>query len=180
MVARDFYPWLLSQMKQQETSTGKRLLDVLVFITTHRAVNQNSDTSTAIQLLRNRSTRSLWDPNYTDELAAHLPTIQLIPALKSWINTYYLGTKTAITEYNWGAEGHISGATAQADVLASCRGRSGYGNALINIDPSQPLYKAIKLYRNYDGAKSAFGDTSVSTAVPNPDELAAFGAIRLH
>ena len=36
----------------------------------------------------------------------------------------------------------------------------------------------MKLYRNYDGNKSAFGDTSVRTTVPNPDVLSAFGAVR--
>ena len=41
----------------------------------------------------------------------------LIPRLRSWVNTYYPGTSIGITEYNWGAEGHINGATAQADVF---------------------------------------------------------------
>lgn len=44
--------------------------------------------------------------------------------------------------------------------------------------PSTPTYKAIKLYRNYDGAKSAFGDTSVRATVPDPDTLSAFAAFR--
>src|SRR5262249_40193087 len=34
------------------------------------------------------------------------------------------------------------------------------------------------LYRNYDGQDSAFGNTSVSTAVPNPDQVSAFSAVR--
>ena len=33
------------------------------------------------------------------------------------MNTYYPGTPIGITEYNWGAEDHINGATAQADIL---------------------------------------------------------------
>jgi PKD domain-containing protein len=45
-------------------------------------------------------------------------------------------------------------------------------------DPSTPTYKAIKLYRNYDGSKSTFGETSVAASVPNPDELSAFAAVR--
>jgi hypothetical protein len=36
----------------------------------------------------------------------------------------------------------------------------------------------MKLYRNYDGNKSAFGDTSIQTTVPNPDTLAAFSSVR--
>src|SRR6185369_13781137 len=34
------------------------------------------------------------------------------------------------------------------------------------------------MYRNYDGNKSGFGDTSVLAGVPNPDNLAAFAAQR--
>jgi hypothetical protein len=34
------------------------------------------------------------------------------------------------------------------------------------------------MYRNYDGAKSAFGDVSVSAAGPNPDNVAVFAATR--
>jgi PKD repeat protein len=36
----------------------------------------------------------------------------------------------------------------------------------------------MKMYRNYDGNKSAFGNTSVQASVPNPDNLAAFAAQR--
>ncbi len=36
----------------------------------------------------------------------------------------------------------------------------------------------MKMYRNYDGNKSTFGDTSILTSVPNPDDLSAFGAVR--
>jgi hypothetical protein len=36
----------------------------------------------------------------------------------------------------------------------------------------------MKLYRNYDGNKSTFGDTSIQAAVPNPDNVAAFAAVR--
>jgi hypothetical protein len=33
---------------------------------------------------------------------------------------------------------------------------------------------AFKMYRNYDGSKSTFGDTSVSATVANPDNVSAF------
>jgi hypothetical protein len=41
-----------------------------------------------------------------------------------------------------------------------------------------PTYKAMQMYRNYDGKKSTFGDTSVSAVVPNRDSLSAFAAQR--
>ena len=36
----------------------------------------------------------------------------------------------------------------------------------------------MKMYRNYDGSKSAFGETSVSSVTPNPDIVSAFAALR--
>ena len=34
------------------------------------------------------------------------------------------------------------------------------------------------MYRNYDGRKSGFGERSVQAAVPNPDQVSAFAALR--
>ncbi|MFI5041916.1 MAG: FG-GAP-like repeat-containing protein [Acidimicrobiales bacterium] len=131
-----------------------------------------------MQLRRNRSTRSLWDPAYVDETWI-ADVVRLVPRLRQWVATSYPGTRTAITEYNWGAEGHINGATAQADVLGIF-GREGLDMATrwVIPDASTPTYKAIKLFRNYDGAGGAFGDTSLRASVPNPDELSAFAAVR--
>ncbi len=36
----------------------------------------------------------------------------------------------------------------------------------------------MKLYRNYDGSGSAFGETSLQATVPNPDTVAAFASQR--
>src|ERR1700687_1284555 len=100
----------------------------------------------------------------------------LIPRLRNWVNTYYdADTPIGITEYNWGAEPYINGATAQADILGIF-GREGLSMAArwTTPDASMPTYKAIKIYRNYDGNRSTFGDVSVSAIVPNPDNVAAF------
>jgi PKD repeat protein len=45
-------------------------------------------------------------------------------------------------------------------------------------DASTPTYKAMKIYRNYDGNKSTFGDVSVGASGPNPDNVAVFAAQR--
>lgn len=89
------------------------------------------------------------------------------------------GTAVGITEYDWGAEHHINGATAQADVLGI------FGKENVDLatrwtvpETNTPVFNAFKMYRNYDGKKSAFGDTSISTAAPDPDTLSAFAAIR--
>jgi hypothetical protein len=36
----------------------------------------------------------------------------------------------------------------------------------------------MKLYRNYDGSDSGFGDTSVSDTAPDPDNVSSFAAVR--
>ena len=36
----------------------------------------------------------------------------------------------------------------------------------------------MKLYRNYDGNRSGFGDISISATVPDPDSLSVFAAVR--
>jgi len=100
--------------------------------------------------------------------------------MKGWISSnYYANTPVAITEYNWGAENHINGATTQADIYGIF-GREGLDMATRWTVPaaSTPTYKAMQMYRNYDGAGSSFGDTSVSATAPQPDNLSAFAALR--
>jgi PKD repeat protein len=174
----DYLPWLLDQLRQNDAATGKRSLDVFSVHYYPQQGEFGNDTSQATDLLRNRSTRSLWDPNYVDTSWIN-SKVQLIPRLKNWVATYYPGTLTAITEYNWGAEADINGATTQADILGIF-GREGLDLATrwTTPDATTPTYKAIKMYRNYDGQKSEFGDTSVADSVPNPDNLSSFAAIR--
>jgi PKD repeat protein len=169
----DYLPWLLGQLKPGH------LLDVFTVHYYPQGGEFGNDTSTAMQLTRNKSTRSLWDPAYVDPTWIN-DTVKLIPRLRSWADTYYWpGTSVGITEYNWGAEGHINGATTQADILGIF-GREGLDLAArwTTPDAATPTYKAIKMYRNYDGNKSAFGDTSVSAGGTNPDNVAVFAAQR--
>lgn len=174
----DYLPWLLDQLRQEEVSGGRRLLDVFTVHYYPQGGEFSSDTSTAMQQRRNRSTRSLWDPNYVDESWIN-DRVRLIPRLKGWVNSFYPGLQVGLTEYNWGAEGHINGATTQAD-LYGIFGREGLDLAArwTTPDPSTPTFKAMKLYRNYDGQKNGFGDTSVLAAAPNPDNVSAFAAQR--
>ncbi len=177
----DYLPWLLDQIRQHDTNTGQRLLD---YFTVHyypqggERDNNGNNVDSATQLVRNRSTRSLWDTNYVD--ASWINNIvQLIPRLKNWVAAYYPGTKTGITEYNWGAESHINGATTQADIFGIFgRENLDLGTRWTTPPTGTPTYNAMKMYRNYDGSKSTFGDTSVYAGGPNPDNVAVFAAQR--
>jgi len=174
----DYMPWLLQKIRQQETASGTRLLDVFSLHYYPQSGEYSSNVSTTTQQLRNVSTRSLWDPNFTDKSWIN-DKVRLIPRMKDWVRQYAPGLKIAITEYSWGADSHINGATTQADVLGIF-GREGVDIATRWTAPPEgsPTFKAFQMYRNYDGQKSTFGDRSVQAAVPNPDQLAAFAALR--
>jgi hypothetical protein len=177
---QDYVPYLLTQMKQHELSTGRKILDMLTlhFYPQGGEFDYPPDLTPAMQLLRNRSTRGLWDPTYVNQSWIN-DIVRLIPRMKEWVQTYYPGLKVGLTEYSWGADIHINGATAQADVMGIL-GREGADMASrwVVPTPGTPVYNAFKMYRNYNGAGAAFGETSVSAGVPNPDEVAAFAARR--
>jgi hypothetical protein len=174
----DYLAWLLDQLRQNNATTGTRLLDVFTVHYYPQSGEFSDDVSSAMQLRRNRSTRSLWDTTYVDESWIN-DRVQLVPRLRSLVNTNYPGTSIGITEYNWGAESHINGATAQADIFGIF-GREGLDMAARWTTPaaSTPTYKAMKMYRNYDGNKSTFGETSVAATLSNPDTVSAFAAQR--
>ena len=184
--------WLLQQLDQYQIQHGTRLLD---YFTLHyypqESVNgdynggvDSNNVDQATELLRNQVTRSLWDPNYVDpswiaSTGINGGKVDLIPMMQNWVNTYYPGTQTGITEYNFGAEGNMNGATTQADVYGIF-GQQGLDLATRWTTPAtgSPTYLAMKLWRNYDGNDSGFGNTSVGTTVANPDQTDAFAAVR--
>ncbi len=190
--------WYLSQIQQYERDNGIRLLDYLdlhyyqaggVALTTAGDLN--------LQALRLRSTRALWDPAYRDESwiggndqPADWQKVRLIPRMHDWVNVNYPGTKLAITEYNWGGLEHINGALTQADVLGIF-GREGLDLAtlwnypLAENDPlgynnfeSLPGAYAFRMYRNYDGNGSKFGETSVKAASADQSKLSVYASQR--
>jgi len=175
----DYMPWLLNQFHQHEINTGQRLLD---YFTLHCYPQEGNvgaaNNDNATDLLRNESTRQFWDTNYVDPSWID-SVIMLIPRMQNWVSNYYPGTKIGVTEYNWGAEPYINGATAQADLLGIF-GREGLDLATRWTTPATgtPTYLAMKMYRNYDGNHSTFGDTSVLAGGPNPDNVAVFAAQR--
>lgn len=180
--------YVLQQFQTAESTYGMRLLD---YLTIHGYVagtyNGNSVAftsagDTAEQMARMNSTRALWDPTYTDKnfpqpnyvadanytASCNVPlqAPQLIPMLQSWAASYYPGTKTSIDEYNFGGLESINGAVTQADALGIF---GQYGLDLATIWPTDlyskqgPANEAFAIYRNYDGAKSTYGDTALAS-----------------
>jgi len=135
----------------------------------------------ATQALRLESTRSLWDPNYVEKnwIGKYFGAIRLIPRMHAWVDKHYPGTRLAITEYNWGGLESINGALAQADVLGIFgRERLDLATLWGPPQPDQPGAYAFRLYRNYDGKGSQYGDTWVRSRSADQGKLAIYGAQR--
>ncbi len=172
--------WYLQQMQAYEREHGLRILDYLDlhYYPQAQGVPLSSQVDPDTQALRLRSTRSLWDPSYTDESWIGEP-VYLIPRMRAWVDQFYPGTKIALTEYNWGALDHINGALAQAEVLGIF-GREGLDLATLWDPPApdQPGAFAFRMYRSYDGQGGQFGDTSVQAASNHSEVVSIFAARR--
>ena len=197
-----FIEYYLQQFAAYEASHGVRLLDYLDLHTYFAAVYNGSGVGlspagdTGEQEARLDSTRALWDPTYTDpnypqpnyitdpnytaSCSTPLEAPQVIPMMQTWVANDYPGTKTSISEYNWGGQEHINGAVAQADILGIF---GKYGLDLATLwgppDPTQvPGLMAYEIYRNYDGADSKFGDVSLASSSADQGRLSVYGALR--
>jgi hypothetical protein len=80
----DYLPWFLDTMRQRSATAGRRLLDVFTVHYYPQGGEFSDDVSAAMQQRRNRSTRSLWDPNYVDETWIN-DRVRLIPRLRGWV-----------------------------------------------------------------------------------------------
>jgi len=175
---RDFLEFYLAQMAAAESPNGHRLVDVLDVHWYPEARGScignpmdgcritGEDLDADVIAARKQAPRSLWDTTYTEnswitQFSTNGP-IRLLPRLQEKIDANYPGTRLAITEYNYGAANHISGAIAQADVLGTF-GREGVfaANLWRLVSNNNFLYGAFEVYRNYDGANSTFGNTNI-------------------
>jgi ABC-type uncharacterized transport system substrate-binding protein len=176
-----YYPWLLQQLYKYEQTTGIQLIDMLS-VHCYNTIPGGGDDA-ASQQVRNRQTRMLWDPTFVDsgdwQTSSGLNNgiEEYIPLMKSWVSQYYPGLEIGCTEYNWGDDAALNGATTQADILG-IYGAYGFDMAAIYGVPAYPTLLSFEIYRNYDGKLSTFGNTSVSDTVANPDNLSSFAALR--
>ncbi|HEY7090651.1 MAG TPA: glycoside hydrolase family 44 protein [Tepidisphaeraceae bacterium] len=185
---RDFQQFFLQQMQQASQTAGRRLLDVMDVHWYPEATGTNgvriinNDNTAPTVAARLQAPRSLWDPTYTESSwitqFSTLGPINLIPRLQTKINTYYPGTKLAITEYNYGGGNDISGAIAQADVLGIF-GRDGIFAAnewpLSGTEPF--IAGGFNMFRNYDGGNSTFGDTSIKASTDDVPDSSVYASL---
>lgn len=181
-----FLAYYLDRMKQASDAAGKRLLDVLAIHWYPEARGSmgrivfNKENAAANSAARVQAPRSLWDPGYTESSwicdNGHCP-LRLIPRVKEMIDKYNPGTKLAFTEYDFGGGSHISGGLAQADALGIF-GKHGVYLATYWMDEWGGFtYSGFKLFRNYDGRNSAFGDISVHAQNPDTEKLSVHASV---
>jgi hypothetical protein len=147
--------WYLRQMAAAEATYGVRLLDY--FSEHYPGQNATSPVLRAVDNIR------LW---------------------RRWIAEGYPGTRLAIDEYSWtnDPKGFREGLLVAEGLGAF--GREGVDLASYwpspdwNADATTPAALAFRLYRSYDGAGSAFGETSVRATSSNEARLAVFAAER--
>jgi len=141
----------------------------------------NEDTTPGMVAERVQAARSLWDPDYLEGswINANLGNkpLELIPWLKASVAANYPGTKLGLSEWSFGGGQHISGAIAAADALGIF-GREGVELAAAVARGEAPfLLGAFQIFRNFDGANGAFGDTSVYASSSDLDVASVYASV---
>jgi hypothetical protein len=184
---RDFLDFFLASMREAEAAFGRRLVDVLDVHWYPEARGggirvTEADSSPAVAAARVQAPRSLWDPGYVEtswiSQDAGVGAIRLIPRLRAKIAAHYPGTRLALTEYNYGGGGHVSGALALADVLGIF-GREGvFAANLWSLSANEAfLDAALAAYCNLDGSGARFGDTSVAAVTSDPASSSVYASV---
>lgn len=183
---QDFIPWFLDHAKVLETTSGRRVLDYLDlhYYPTANIFSDEKDPETRARRLR--ATRGLWDPSYKDEgwiggdgyatqTQPNKNEVQWIPRFHRLINQHYPGTKLSMTEWNWGADGDISGGLATADALGIF-GREGLHLATW-WGTGEAGVAAVEAFRLFRDDAHPFGDRSIPVEFGNPDMVGAYAAL---
>jgi mannan endo-1,4-beta-mannosidase len=181
-----YLAYYLAMMKKASDEKGMRLLDVLDVhyypeaTGAGRRIVFSQGAADATAEARVEAPRSLWDPDYSESSwicsSGNCP-LMLIPKLKEMINKYYPGTKLAFTEYEFGAGYHPSGGIAEADVLGIFGKYGVYMADYWMVEWGAYSLAAFRLYRNYDGAGSQFGVTSVYALSADNEKISGYASV---
>jgi hypothetical protein len=167
--------YYLQQMAAYDKAHGQRILDYFdehyYFVTS----------TPAAQLA---STRTLWDSTYNGgtwvEQYDFNGPMQLIPRFRGWISANYPGTLLSLSEYSIDSgQKSIVDAIAEMDVLGIFgREPLDFANMWSAPGAQDPIAFAFRMFRNYDGQGSQFGDTSISAASTDQGQLSIYAAQR--
>ena len=168
----------LDSMRTASLSEGARLLDVLSvhwYPDVYAGSIFSADVSPNIARERMQIPRTLWDSSFVENgwigqwFSQDLP---ILPKLNSLINTYYPGTDLAVTEYDYGADAHISGGIAEVEALGAFA-ITGTKYATKWGAFSEYSLSAVSLYNE---GNDPFGDQLVAATSPDLTNSSVFGS----
>jgi fibronectin type 3 domain-containing protein len=179
----------LPAIKTASTTYGKPLVDVYDF----HWYSEATDGSTRVTDLTGttltdaqvqaivQSPRSLWDTTYkenswiTNDVLGG--PIYILGRLQSRIAAENPGMKISITEYNNGGSQHIAGTIAQADNLGIFGVQALFAASLWPLTSNEPYtLAAFRAFREFDGANSSFGDTSLQSTSSNVQDVVVYAS----
>jgi hypothetical protein len=148
----------------------------------NRVINLSGPTLTDAQVQAIvQSPRSLWDTTFTENSWITTDVlggpIYILGRLQSRIASENPGMKISITEYENGGWEHIAGMIAQADNLGIFGAQNVFAASF--WPPSGTYSYAIagfRAFRDFDGANSNFGDTSVQATSSNVQNVVVYAS----
>ncbi len=191
---RWYLDYYLDNMARESRKQGQRLLDVLdIHWYSEEMGGGTRITNTAFashtletHKVRVQAPRSLWDSSYLEKTWIgdwYSEFLPIIPNMQNSVDTYNPGTKLAITEYDFGGGHHVSGGIAQADTLGIFGEQGMYmahywnmaGTARLAQIPY--LSSGFRIYNNYDGGNSKYGDTSVQADTNDIENSSIYSSV---
>jgi fibronectin type 3 domain-containing protein len=180
----------LPAIKTASITYGKPLVDVYDFHwyseatdgSGNRVINLPGPTLTDAQVQAIvQSPRSLWDTTFTENSWITTDVlggpIYILGRLQSRIASENPGMKISITEYNNGGGQHIAGTIAQADNLGIFGAQGLFAACLWPLSDTEPYTLAgYRAFRDFDGANSDFGDTSVQATSSNVQNVVVYAS----
>lgn len=185
-----FVDWYLQRICAEPGPGGGRLVDYLDLHYYPQGDNLDgldndvaSGEQADVQARRMRSLRELYDPSYASESwigQTAYPNPNLLRRARAAIDTHCPGTKLALTEYKWGPDNGVTGAIAQAELLAIF-GREGvdYAARWVAPDVGTLSEHAFRLFLDYDGALSRVIGDSVPATSSLPESMGAYAIDRV-
>ncbi|MGE5702737.1 MAG: glycoside hydrolase family 44 protein, partial [Clostridia bacterium] len=187
----DYY---LDKFRIESEKEGTRLLNSMDihFYTEETANNQKivdsgSNNDLEANKKRMQTPRQLWDPTYKENSYIgrnHGKFLPLLPRIKESIDKYYPGTKLSVTEYNLGGENNVYGGIGYTDLLGIFGKQGVYLATFWKMDSTvdhknNPTYvsAALKLFTNYDGNNSKYGDLKVQADTSDIENSSIYGSV---
>jgi fibronectin type 3 domain-containing protein len=186
----------LTALKSASTTYGHPLVDVYDFhwyaedydVNGTRILDLTGTTLTDAQVqLIVQSPRNLWDPTFSDQAAGNSnpwiyqtlgsTPINILGRLQAKINAENPGMKLSVSEYESGGWNHIAGAIAQTDNLGIF---GAQGVFAASFWPPNGTYSyalaGFRAFRDFDGANSVFGDTSLQSTSSNVANVVVYAS----